>query len=93
MEFSGEVRNGPMNKCLNLSGDSDHCLQDTGIVFQIRHYYEIRKVVSSDCAARRCSAQHALVGIAIATVTSLRHRPLAEVCAVPVLLVAKIRRT
>jgi len=44
------------------------------IVFRIRHYWEIRKVVSTDCTARRCSAGHALVGIAIATVTSLRHR-------------------
>jgi len=52
--------------------------------------------VSTDCAARRCSARHALAGIAIATVTSLRHRPttdshgrraLVEVCPVPVLLV------
>jgi len=47
------------------------------------------------CAARRCSARHALAGIAIATMTSLRHRPttdthdrraLAEVCTVPLLL-------
>jgi len=51
---------------------------------------------------QRCSAGHALAGIAIATVTSLRHRPmtdsgteivtlirraLAEVATVPVLLV------
>jgi len=52
----------------------------------------------SECAARRCSAEHALVGIAIATATSLRHRPatdshdrrnLAEVCTVPLLLVSK----
>jgi len=59
-------------------------------------------VVSADCAARRCSARHALAGVAIATMTSLRHRSttdsgtdvttlvrraLAEVCTVPVLLV------
>jgi len=58
-------------------------------------------VVSTDSAARRCSAGHALAGIAIATVTSLRHRPttdsgtdiatlvrraLAEVCTISVLL-------
>ena len=69
---------------------------DTGMVFRIRHYWKILKVVSTDCAARRCSARHALAGIAIATMTSLRHRPttdshdrraLAEVCIVPVLLV------
>jgi len=56
-------------------------------VFRIRHYWEIRKVVSTDCAARRCRAGHALAGIATATMTSLRHRPLAEVYTVPMLLV------
>ena len=53
-------------------------------------------MVSIDCAARRCSARHALAGITIATMTSLRHWPttdsrhrraLAEVCTVLVLLV------
>ena len=56
-------------------------------------------MVSTDCAARRCGAGHALAGIAIATMTSLRHRPttdsydrraLAEVCPVPVLLVLEM---
>jgi len=32
-----------MNKRLNFGGDPDHRL-DTEIVFQIRHYCEIRKV-------------------------------------------------
>ena len=32
-------------------------------------------MVSTDCAARRCGAGHELAGIAIATMTSLRHRP------------------
>jgi len=63
----------PMSKRLNFGGDPDHRL-DTGIVFRIRHYWEIRKVVSTDFAARRCSARHALARIAIATMTSLRHR-------------------
>jgi len=67
-----------MNKWLNFSGDPDHRL-DTGIVFRFRHYWEMRKVVSTDCAARRCSARHALAGIAIATVTSLHHRPATDV--------------
>ena len=44
-------------------------------------------MASSYCAALRCSARHALAGVAIATMTSLRYRPLAEVCTVPVLLV------
>ena len=59
-------------------------------------------MASTDCAARRCSAQHALAGIDIASMTSLRHwsttdsgtdiatpvtRALEEVCTVPVLLV------
>jgi len=34
-----------MNKSLNFRGDPDHRL-DTGIVFRIRHYWEIWKVVS-----------------------------------------------
>ena len=34
-----------MNKWLDFGGDPDHRL-DTGIVFQIRHYWEIRKVVN-----------------------------------------------
>jgi len=55
---------------LNFGGDLDHHL-DAGIVFRIRHYWQIRKVVSTVCAARRCSARHALAGIAIATMTSL----------------------
>ena len=90
-----------MNKQLNFCGDPDHRL-DTGIVFQIRHYWEILKAVLTDCDARRCSVGHALAGIAIATLTSVRYRPttdsgtdiatllrraMAEVCTVPVLLV------
>jgi len=53
MKFSGKVGNGPMNKWLNFSSDPDHRL-DTGIVFRILHYWEIRKVVLTGCAARRC---------------------------------------
>jgi len=107
MKFSGKVGNRPVNKLLNFGGDPCHRL-DTGIVFRIRHYWEIRKMVSTDCAARRCSAGHALVGIAIATMTSLRHTPttdsrtdnttlvrraLAGVCTVPVLLVILVTVT
>jgi len=55
MKFSEKVGNGQVNKGLNFGGDPDHHL-DTGMVFQIRHYWEIWKVVSTDCAARRCSA-------------------------------------
>jgi len=62
-------------------------------------------VISADCDARRCSGGHALAGIAIATMTSLCHRPttdsvtdvvtlvrraLAEVCTVQVLLVISV---
>jgi len=88
-----------------FGGNPNHRL-DTWIVFRIRHYWEIQKVVSIDCAARRCSARHALTCIAIATMTSLRHRPttdnqgadvvtsvrraLAGVCTVPVLLVISL---
>jgi len=65
------------DKLLNFDGDPDRYL-DTGIVFRILHYWEIRKVVSTDCAARRCSAGRALAGIAMATMTSmtsLHHGP------------------
>jgi len=95
MKFSRKVGSGLVNKRLNFGGDPDHRL-DKGIVFRIRHYWEIRKVVSTDCAARRCSAEHTVAGVAIETMTSLRHRSttdnhdrraLAEVCVVPVLLV------
>jgi len=78
MKFSEKAGNGPMNTRLNFGHDTDQLL-DTGIVFRIRHYREIRKVVSTDCAARRCSARHALAGVAIATVASLRHRPTTDV--------------
>ena len=77
MKFSGKVGNGATNKRLNFGGDPDHRL-DTGIVFWIRHYWDIQKVVSNDCVAQCCSAGHALAGIAIATMTSLCHRPLAS---------------
>jgi len=39
----GKVGNGPMNTRLNFDGDPDHRL-DTGIVFWIHHYWEIRQV-------------------------------------------------
>ena len=85
MKVSGKVGSGSINNWLHFGGDPHHRL-DTAVVFRIRHCWEIRKVVSTDCAARRCRAGHALAGIAIATMMSLRHRPLAEVCTVPVLL-------
>jgi len=50
MKFSGKVSNGPMSKQLNFGGDPDHCL-DTGIVFRICHYCEIRKVVNGHKSA------------------------------------------
>jgi len=45
MKFPGKVGNGTMNKRLHFGGDPDHHL-DTGIVFRIRHYWEIWKVVN-----------------------------------------------
>ena len=97
MKFAGKVGNGPVNKMIKFwwrsgspSGYRD-CFPDSSL------YWQIRKVVSTDCAARCCSAGHALAAaVAIETVTSLRHRPttnghdiraLAEVCTVPVPLV------
>ena len=45
---------------------------DTEIVFRVRHYWEIGTMVSTNCAAQRCSAGHALAGIGIANVTLLQ---------------------
>jgi len=50
MKFSEKVGNGPMNQKLNFGGDTDH-RPDTGIVFRIRHYWEIRKVVNGHKSA------------------------------------------
>jgi len=44
MKFSEKIGNGPMNKQLNFVGDPGHRL-DTGILYRIRHNWEIRKVV------------------------------------------------
>jgi len=44
MKFSRKVGNWPLSKWLNFGGDPDHRL-DTGIVFRIRHYWKIQKVV------------------------------------------------
>jgi len=45
MKFSGKVGNESVNKRSNFSGDPGHRL-DIGIVFRIRHYWDIRKVVN-----------------------------------------------
>jgi len=45
MKFSAEVGNGPLNKRLHFDGDPDHRL-NTGVIFRIHHYWEIRKVVN-----------------------------------------------
>jgi len=58
-----------LNKRLNFGGDPDHRL-DTGIVFLIRHSWEIRKVVLTDCHHHDGGAC-----LTIATMTSLHHRP------------------
>jgi len=55
MKVSGNVGNEPMKNWLNFGGDPDHHL-DTEIVFRIRRYWEIRKVVSTDSTARRWQA-------------------------------------
>ena len=63
-----------MNKRLNFGGDTDHSL-DTAIVFGIRHYWQIQKVVNG----------HSL--LLIRQMAALVRRALAEVCTVPVLFV------
>jgi len=52
MKFSQKVGNGPMNKWLNFGGNLDHRL-DTGIVFRIRHYWEIQQVDDEHKSAAR----------------------------------------
>jgi len=96
MKFAGKVGNGPMNSWLNFGGDPDHRL-DTGIVFRMRHYWEIRKVVSTDCAAcvtlqcTTCTSRrrHSNYDVITSPADDRQRdiRPLAEVCIVPVLLV------
>ena len=43
-EIFRKIDNGPVNRCFNFGGDPNRRL-DTGILFRIRHYWEIRKVV------------------------------------------------
>ena len=50
MKFSGKVGNGLVNERLNFGGDRGHRLV-TVVDFLIRHYWEIRNVVLTDCAA------------------------------------------
>jgi len=45
-----------MNKRLNFGGDPDHGM-DTGRVFRIRHYWEIRKVVNEHKSAAAACIQ------------------------------------
>jgi len=58
--FQARLANGPMNKLLNFGGDSDHHL-DTGIVFRIRYYWEIRKVVNGHESAAASSHSFTLI--------------------------------
>jgi len=74
--FSRKAGNGPLNKLLNFGGDLGHRL-DTGIVFRIRHYWKIRKVLTDKN----------LLLILIRQMAALERRALAEVCTVPVILV------
>ena len=81
MIFSGKVGNMPTNKCLNFGGDPHHRL-DTGIVFRIRHYWEIRKWLTDINLLQ--------LVILIRQMAALVRRALAEVCSVPMLLVKHI---
>jgi len=69
MKFSLKVGNGPLNNRLNFGGDPDHRL-DTGIVFRIRRYLADTQ---SGINRLRCTTLQCWSGIAIATMTSLRH--------------------
>jgi len=80
MKLSAKVSNGPMNKYLNFGGNRDHSL-DTGIIFRIRHYWEVWKVVIERSF------------IMIHRIVALVRRALAEVCIVSLLLVCSDLRT
>ena len=56
-----------MNKCSNFGGDPDHRL-DTRIVFRIRHYWEMQKMVNG----------HSFT--LIRQMAALVRRALAEIC-------------
>jgi len=96
MKFSEKVGNWSMSKWLNFVGDPDHRL-DTGIVFRIRHYWEIRKVVNghSFILIRQMAAvvitftcrSRTDLPDGVTDIATLVRRALAEVCTVPVLLV------
>jgi len=77
MKFSGKVGNGPLNKWIHFGGDPDRRL-DTGIVFRIRHCWEIRKVVNGRSF------------ILIRQMASLVRHASAEVCAVPALNICSL---
>ena len=77
-----EGRQWPMNKWLNFRGDPitasgyRDCFPDSSLLGDTES-----GINRLHCATLQCWA-----GITIATVTSLRHRPLAEVCTVAVFL-------
>jgi len=71
MNSTAKVGNRPMNKWLNFGVDPDHRL-DTGIVFRICHYWEIRKVVKGHKSAAHTGSPDGGTG---------------KICLVPVLLV------
>jgi len=50
MKFSAKIGNGPVNKSLNFGCDPDDRL-DTEIVFRIRHYRKIWKVINGTKSA------------------------------------------
>jgi len=72
VKFSGKVGNEPVNKWLNFGGDPGHRL-DIGMVFRIRYYWEMQKVVNGHKSAAHTDSPDG------GTVHTL-----AEVCTVPV---------
>jgi len=86
MKFSEEVGNGPVSKCLNFGGDPDHHLQYSDCFPDP----PLLEDTESGINRLRCETLQCWAGIAIATMTSLRNRPLAEVRTVPALLVLRM---
>jgi len=74
MKFSGNVGNGANEQTIKFRWRYGLRL-DTGLVFRICHYWEVRKVVNNGYSF-----------ILIRQMAALVRRALAEVCTVPVLL-------
>jgi len=88
MKFSKKIDNGPVDKMIKFwwrSGSPGYNNCFSGFVTIGRYGKWYQPTALRDAAV--VGTGRALAGIVIATITSLRRRPLVEICTVPVLLV------